>query len=254
MNALSFYRVGHWCYRRRIPVVPRLMYQAICVLYNAVIPMSTEIGEGTEFAYGGIGVVLHERCKIGKFVTFGHQVTVGGRSRRWGVPVIEDRCVIGAGAKLLGPISIGTESVIGANAVVLEDVPPRTVVAGIPAKVVRTDIDIADYSCLQPPEEADALSYRSTDNLLVTSIKDPSQLPHLAEEWAELLNDSDADCLFLTREWLETWWRHFSTERTLAITTVRRHSRLLGLAPLFSEHHHLGPRNLHFRRRGFPTA
>jgi len=240
MNALSFYRVGHWCYRRRIPVVPRLMYQAICVLYNAVIPMSTEIGEGTEFAYGGIGVVLHERCKIGKFVTFGHQVTVGGRSRRWGVPVIEDRCVIGAGAKLLGPISIGTESVIGANAVVLEDVPPRTVVAGIPAKVVRTDIDIADYSCLQPPEEADALSYRSTDNLLVTSIKDPSQLPHLAEEWAELLNDSDADCLFLTREWLETWWRHFSTERTLAITTVRRHSRLLGLAPLFSERNRFG--------------
>jgi CelD/BcsL family acetyltransferase involved in cellulose biosynthesis len=202
--------------------------------------MSTEIGEGTVFAYGGMGVVLHERCKIGKFVTVGHQVTIGGRSRRWGVPVIEDRCVIGAGAKVLGPISVGAESVIGANAVVLSDVPPRTVVAGTPARVVRNNIDIADYSCLQSPDEADALSYRSTDNLLVTIIEDLSRFPHLADEWAELLSDSDADCLFLTREWLETWWQHFSTGRTLALVTVRRHSRLLGLAPLFSERNRFG--------------
>jgi CelD/BcsL family acetyltransferase involved in cellulose biosynthesis len=210
------------------------------MLYNAAVPMSTEIGEGTEFAYGGMGVMLHERCKIGRFVTVGHQVTIGGRSRRWGVPVIGDRCVIGAGAKLLGPISIGVESVIGANAVVLEDVPARTVVAGIPAKIVRKDIDIADYTCLQPSEEADALSYRATDNLLVTVIEDPSRLTHLAEEWAELLSDSDANCLFLTQEWLETWWRHFSAGRTLALVTVRRNSRLLGLAPLFSERSRFG--------------
>ncbi len=240
MNALSLYRVGRWCYRHRIPVIPRVIYHAICILYNAAIPMSTEIGEGTEFAYGGMGVVLHERCKIGKFVTVGHQVTLGGRSRRWGVPVIEDHCVIGAGAKLLGPISVGAESVIGANAVVLDDVPPRTVFAGAPAKLVRKDIDIADYSCLQSPEEADALSYRSTDNLLVTIIEDPSRLPHVAEEWTELLSDSDADCVFLTREWLETWWRHFSNDRTLALVTVRRQSRLLGLAPLFSQRTRFG--------------
>ncbi len=235
MNALSLYRIGHWCYRRRIPLIPTLMYRAIYVLYNAVVPMSAEIGEGAELAYGGLGIVLHERCKIGKFVTVGHQVTIGGRSRRWGVPVIEDRCVIGAGAKLLGPIAIGRESVVGANAVVLDDVPPRTVVAGTPAKPVRTHIDIMDYSCLQPPEEAEQLSFRSSDNLLVTVIEDPARLVHLAEEWDELLEDSDADCLFLTREWLDTWWRSFSTGRKLALVTVRRHSRLLGLAPFFTE-------------------
>ena len=240
MNALSLYRVGRWCYQHRIPVIPRLIYNAICILYNAAIPMSAEIGEGTELAYGGMGVVLHERCKIGKFVTVGHQVTVGGRSRRWGVPVIDDHCVIGAGAKLLGPISVGAESVIGANAVVLDDVPPRTVFAGAPAKMVRKDIDITDYSCLQSPEEADALSYRSTDNLLVTIIEDPSRLTHLAKEWTELLSDSDADCLFLTREWLETWWQQFSAGRTLALVTVRRHNRLLGLMPLFRERKRFG--------------
>ena len=154
--------------------------------------------------------------------------------------MIEDRCIIGADAKLLGPISVGAESVIGANAVVLEDVPPRTVVAGTPAKVVRKDIAHADHSWLQPSEEADAPSYRSTDNLLVTMIEDPGRLSLLAEEWAELLSDSDADCLFLTREWLETWWWHFSTGRTLALVTVRRDSRLLGLVPLFNERKRFG--------------
>lgn len=240
MNALSLYRIGHWCYRRRVPLIPALLYRCIYLLHNAVIPMSAEVGEGSEFAYGGLGLVLHERCKIGRFVTIGHQVTIGGRSRRWGVPVIEDRCVIGAGAKILGPISIGVESVIGANAVVLEDVPPRTVVAGMPAKVVRKDIDITDYSCLQPPEEAEKLSFRTTDNLLVTVIEDPSRLQHLAAEWTDLLADSDADCVFLTREWLETWWQHFSAGRTLAVATVRRHSRLLAIAPFFTERKRFG--------------
>jgi len=240
MSALTLYRLGHWCYRRRIPVIPWLTYRLIYVLYHAVVPMSAEIGEGSELAYGGLGTVLHERCKIGKFVTIGHQVSIGGRSRRWGVPVIEDRCVIGAGAQLLGPISIGAESVVGANAVVLQDVPPRTVVAGAPAKIVRKDIDIMDYSCLQPPEEAEALSFRSSDNLLVTVIEDAGRLRHLAEEWTELLRDSDADGLFLTREWLETWWEHFSTGRTLAVVTVRRHSRLLAVAPFFLERKRFG--------------
>jgi serine acetyltransferase/CelD/BcsL family acetyltransferase involved in cellulose biosynthesis len=231
MSALTLYRIGHWCYRRRIPIVPALIYRLIYLLHRAVIPMSAEIGEGCELAYWGMGVVLHERCKIGRYVTLGHEVTIGGRSRRWGVPVIEDRCVIGAGAKLLGPIHIGAASVVGANAVVLNDVPAGTVVAGAPARVVRTDIDINDYTCLQPPEEAETHSFRSSDNLLVTVIEDPARLTHLADEWTDLLADSDADGLFLTKEWLGTWWRHFGAGRTLAIVTVRRHSRLLGLAP-----------------------
>ncbi|HEU5202168.1 MAG TPA: GNAT family N-acetyltransferase, partial [Nitrospira sp.] len=140
-----------------------------------------------------------------------------------------------AGAKLLGPISIGQESVIGANAVVLDDVPPNSVMAGMPARVVRRDIDIHDYSCLQAPEEADRLSFRTSNNLLVTVIEDPARLEHLSTEWSELLNDSDADCLFLTGEWLETWWRHFARDKwTLNLVTLRRQSHLLGIMPLFT--------------------
>jgi CelD/BcsL family acetyltransferase involved in cellulose biosynthesis len=143
--------------------------------------------------------------------------------------------VIGAGAKLLGPISIGEASVIGANAVVLDDVPAHSVMAGMPARVVREGIDIHDYSCLQPPEEGDRLSFRTSNNLLVNIIEEAGRLSHLVDEWTELLDNSEQDCLFLTPEWLTTWWRYFERDEwTLRLITVRRQSQLLGVAPLFS--------------------
>jgi serine acetyltransferase/CelD/BcsL family acetyltransferase involved in cellulose biosynthesis len=235
MNALAIYRLGKWCYERGIPFLPQLAYGAIYFLHRAVIPMSVEFGEGTELAYGGLGIVLHERTRIGRYVSIGHDVTIGGRSRRWGVPVIGDRCVIGAGAKLLGPISVGDSSVIGANAVVLEDVPANCVVAGMPARIVHQGIDIHDYSCLQPPEEGDRLSFRTSNNLLMNIIEDAGRLTHLVDEWTELLENSEQDCLFLTPEWLTTWWRFFERDEwTLRLITVRRQSQLLGIAPLFS--------------------
>jgi serine acetyltransferase/CelD/BcsL family acetyltransferase involved in cellulose biosynthesis len=235
MNALAIHRVGRWCYERRIPLIPQLAYGAIYLFCRAVIPMSVEFGEGTELAYGGLGIVLHERTKIGRYVSIGHDVTIGGRSRRWGVPVIGDRCVIGAGAKLLGPISVGEASVIGAGAVVLDDVPAHSVMAGLPARVVREGIDIHDYSCLQPPEEGDRLSFRTSNNLLITIIEDAERLSHLEDEWTELLENSQQDCLFLTPEWLTTWWRCFERDQwTLRLLTVRRHRDLLGIVPLFS--------------------
>jgi len=146
MNAIKLFRVGHWCYRKGIPVVPRLMYYLIYLIYNASVHMNAEIGEGTIFGYGGMGVVLHSNCRIGRNVYIAQQVTIGGdRTPFSKVPVIEDKCFIGAGAKILGPIHIGTCSVIGANAVVLEDVPPHSVVAGVPARIIHKDINIEDY-------------------------------------------------------------------------------------------------------------
>lgn len=145
MNAISLYRVGHWCHQRRIPILPRLLHRLLFLLFNSSIPMSAEIGEGTVLCYGGMGVVLHQHCRIGRNVVIAQQVTVGGRSRRGAVPVIEDRCYIGAGARILGPIRVGAGSVVGANAVVIEDVPPCSVVVGVPARVVRSDIDILEY-------------------------------------------------------------------------------------------------------------
>jgi len=87
--------------------------------------------------YSGLGTVLHARAVIGARVVIGSCVTVGGRSGHFDVPVIEDDVEIGSGAKILGPIRVGRGAIIGANAVVIRDVPAHAVVAGIPAKVLR---------------------------------------------------------------------------------------------------------------------
>ncbi len=145
MNAIALYRIGRWCHDRRIPLVPRLIRFLMFLVYNSVIPVTAQIGEGTTFGWGGVGVALHPECRIGRNVRIGLQVTIGGRSRRAGVPRIEDDCIIGAGARILGPIRVGRGSAIGANAVVLEDVPPGCAVAGVPARIVRSSIDIRDY-------------------------------------------------------------------------------------------------------------
>jgi len=149
MTAIKLYRVGRWCYERGIPIVPKFAYYLIRLLYQSIIPMSVEIGEGTSLS---MGLVLHERCRIGKNVVIAHQVTVGGQSGRYAVPVIEDNCYIGPGAKVLGPIRIGEGSLVGANAVVINDVPPRSVVAGVPARVIRSDVNIKEaYSVEEFP-------------------------------------------------------------------------------------------------------
>ncbi|WP_437731640.1 serine O-acetyltransferase [Sorangium sp. So ce1335] len=137
MNAIHLYNVAHWCHVRRIPVVPRLLYWLIFLLYNSSIPPSAEIGAGTRFGYGGMGVVVHARARIGRNVTIAQQVTIGGRSGHHEVPVVEDDVYLGAGAKILGPIRIGRGAVVGANAVVIKDVPAGATVGGVPARILK---------------------------------------------------------------------------------------------------------------------
>ena len=151
MNAVRLYRLGRWCYERRIPVLPWLAYRLILVLTGAVVPMSVEIGEGSVLAYGGVGVVLHERARIGRNVTISPQVTVGGRCGHDGIPVIEDDCHIGAGARILGPVRVGQGARVGANAVVIKDVPAYAVAAGVPARIVRTNVMPCHCRTANPP-------------------------------------------------------------------------------------------------------
>jgi serine O-acetyltransferase len=100
-----------------------------------VIPPQVQIGENVRFGYNGLGIVIHECCKIGDNVIIGHHVTIGGRGG-FGVPVIGNNVLIGAGAKILGDIKIGDNAKIGANAVVLDDVPECCTAVGVPARIV----------------------------------------------------------------------------------------------------------------------
>jgi serine O-acetyltransferase len=115
------------------------MYRLIFLLAGAVVPMSVEIGEGTQLAYGGNGIVLHGRTRIGRNVVIAPQVTLGGRNCIEEVPIVEDDCYIGCGAKVLGPVHIGRGANIGANAVVLDDVPEDGIAAGVPARILRVE-------------------------------------------------------------------------------------------------------------------
>jgi serine O-acetyltransferase len=141
VDAMTFYRLARGLKRRGVPLLPALLRKAIYYLHSSYIPEDAEIGEGTQLGYGGIGVVIHKAAKVGKHCLISQQVTIGGRSGLEGAPVIGDYVRIGAGAKILGNIHIGDFAVIGANAVVLKDVAPGTVVAGVPAKVIRQDPD-----------------------------------------------------------------------------------------------------------------
>lgn len=143
MNAISLYRIANLLYLWKVPIIPTLIKYCIFLIFNSVIPPSTYIGRDSRFAYGGIGVVLHSKSRIGEKVIIGQNVTVGRQLDPDGVPVIGNNVYISAGARILGDISIGDNVIIGANAVVIKDVPSNSIVAGVPAKVIKSvDTDI----------------------------------------------------------------------------------------------------------------
>jgi glycosyltransferase involved in cell wall biosynthesis/serine acetyltransferase len=146
LNPLTYYRVARWLYVRGVPILPRIIDRLSVLVFHCYLPHTISIGKGFELGYWGIGVVVHPQVRMGRNVFIAQGVTVGGRSQCPGVPRIEDNVYIGAGAKVLGDVVVGEGSVVGANAVVIHSVPPRTIVAGVPARIVRRNIDVYDYT------------------------------------------------------------------------------------------------------------
>lgn len=136
-NAINKYRRAHWLSKHGLRPLARLYEMWIYLIHNSFIPAECEIGEGTTFGYKGICVVIHKRAKIGKNCVIAQGVTIGGRNGHYDVPVIGDNCYLGAGAKVLGPITVGDNVVIGANAVMLKNAPSNTVWGGVPAKCLK---------------------------------------------------------------------------------------------------------------------
>jgi len=145
-HALLFHRLGHWLLKRRIPFIPRAMSQFARFLTGIEIHPGATIGSGL-FIDHGMGVVIGETSEIGDNVTLFQGVTLGGTGKQRGKrhPTIGSHVVVGAGAKVLGPITIGDYVKIGANSVVLQDVPDHSTVVGIPGRIVRIkDERVAD--------------------------------------------------------------------------------------------------------------
>ena len=135
---MKIHALAHWLWKRHVPLLPTLLWGINRVLFSVDLPASAQIGRGTVLKHFGLGVVIHQRAVIGQRVSIQPGVVIGGRSGHWPVPVIEDEVEIGVGAKVLGPVRIGRGAIVGANAVVLHDVPAGAVVVGVPARILRS--------------------------------------------------------------------------------------------------------------------
>ena len=138
LHAIVGYRIAHTLDRIKVPVVPKLIMAVVRWITGIEIHPSATIGRGL-FIDHGSGVVVGETSIIGDNVTLFQGVTLGGTGKEHGKrhPTIGDNVVVGTGAKVLGNISIGKDSVIGANAVVIRDVPEHSTVVGVPGRVAK---------------------------------------------------------------------------------------------------------------------
>ncbi len=140
IHALLAHRVAHALHDAGLPVLPRSIAMVARTVTGIEIHPAAVIGEGL-FIDHGSGVVVGETAEIGHDVTLYQGVTLGGTGFASGKrhPTVEDNVTIGSGAKLLGPIRVGHGAKIGANSVVINDVPPNSTVVGNPGHPVRID-------------------------------------------------------------------------------------------------------------------
>ncbi|QTY26675.1 serine O-acetyltransferase [Flavobacterium sp. CS20] len=130
------YRIMRYLYIKKIPFLPGLIMRLIRIIYSCDLPYKCNLGQGVKLKHNGLGVVIHPKAIIGDNTQIYQNVSIAGRNNR-GTPIIGKRVFIGAGACVLGGIIIGDDAVIGANSVVIDNIPPKAVVVGIPGKVVK---------------------------------------------------------------------------------------------------------------------
>jgi len=137
VHAIWGHRISHWLWNRGARLAARVFAELTRILTGVEIHPAAVLGAGL-FIDHATGVVIGETAEMGEDVTIFHGVTLGGTGRVTGKrhPTVGDRVTIGAGAKILGPIKIGDDSRVGANAVVVKDVPSSAVVVGVPGQIV----------------------------------------------------------------------------------------------------------------------
>jgi serine O-acetyltransferase len=166
LHALWGYRLAHWFWKHNLKLLGRSISQMNRFFTGIEIHPGAVIGQGL-FIDHGMGVVIGETSEIGEDVTLYHGVTLGGTSLEKGKrhPTLGDRVVVGAGAKILGAITIGADTRIGANAVVVRSVPANSVVVGVPGQNIARSI---------PHHASDApdLNHTSLPDLVGVSLVD----------------------------------------------------------------------------------
>lgn len=139
LHAILFHRINHWLWNKKIKLLARLGSHLGRFLTGVEIHPGAHIGKRF-FIDHGMGIVIGETAEIGDDCSIYHGVTLGGTTWKKGKrhPTLENGVIIGAGAKVLGPITLGDESRVGSNAVVVKDVPAGATVVGIPGHIVTS--------------------------------------------------------------------------------------------------------------------
>jgi len=151
-QAIQAYRVAHWLWRRQRHALALFLQNRISIVFDVDIHPGAQLGSGLMVDHA-TGLVIGETAVVGRDVSMLHGVTLGGCGTGKGPrhPQVGDGVLISAGAKLLGPVRIGSGAKIAAGSVVLDDVPSRTTVAGVPArpmgqpKAVQPSLDMDQY-------------------------------------------------------------------------------------------------------------
>jgi cysteinyl-tRNA synthetase len=140
-HAILFHRINHFLWKIHLPVIPRLLSHFARFLTGIEIHPAAKIGQGF-FIDHGMGVVIGETTEIGENVTLYQGVTLGGTGKEKGKrhPTLGNNVVVGAGTKILGPITIGNNVRIGANSVILKSIPDNSTVVGVPGRITRKKI------------------------------------------------------------------------------------------------------------------
>ncbi len=155
--ALAEYRYSRWVFTKvQLPVIKHILklfgilwHKLIEITTGIDLPSRAQIGKGVYIAHFG-GIFINENVKIGDYCTLSQNITIGiaGRGDKRGCPTLGDRVYLAPGCQVIGPIAIGDEVAIGANAVVTKDLPDKAVAVGVPAKIIshKGNADFTTYS------------------------------------------------------------------------------------------------------------
>ncbi len=143
---LRLHRLSSRLHQAQMGMLSRSIDGIVRVFFAASLPGRARIGERVFFHHSGLGVVVNALCVIEDDCEIGVHVVLGGRTPEIGAPYLGRGVIVHAGARIIGPVRIGAGAVVGANAVVLDDVPGGGLAVGVPAVVKRLGVDCREYS------------------------------------------------------------------------------------------------------------
>ena len=183
VHALILHRLSHFLWSIKLKLIARIFSHLARILTGIEIHPGAQIGRRF-FIDHGMGVVIGETAIIGDDCTLYHGVTLGGTSWKKGKrhPTLKINVVIGAGAKVLGPITLGNNSKVGSNAVVVTDIPNDSTAVGIPAKIIESGEKLKKFSAYAVEKNSQDPVLQSIDEILKTLEKQQKEIKALKKK------------------------------------------------------------------------